>query len=446
MHELVNLNNFTLNDIWFLVSEPEAGSRRRQRLSQSLSALELSMVEFENDENHAARKPVAHLDATLPSEKPTLHVLGDLSSSLSPSVRTLQSVGQQSTSARKSSPIRAFLTPPLMRKRKVPSSKHLHHDDDNGSDSRLSPHQHTTAGNVLPSSRSKSFGFLSLLKVNPRAMGFPFILFFFVHLCLSLVPFLFEYLLTVTHFFFSMPSKLAVSFGCVNSSSFLIEVVVASSSQSFSPARLSWLGKKRSRTIWALRRLFHPCVSINPSHCHPRFSEPFLFLLLSLWNLILSQRPLVRHFLICWHRERERCEQQRNMKAPLADQEDCDDIHPQLCASAGLSLVAVAAASTVMPRLAMPKKVSISSKHTFTPHSSLDHPSSADFKHGVSYCLFFLNSYHVSCFSLKNIDFYFCFPSIVNLTLTLYLYWFNQGKSFHFYGKFFCPGLQLGGL
>jgi hypothetical protein len=170
MHELVNINNFTLiNDIWFLVSEPEAGSRRRQRLSQSLSALELSMVEFENDENHAARKPVAHLDATLPSEKPALHVLGDLSSSLSPSVRTLQSVGQQSTSARKSSPIRAFLTPPLMRKRKVPSSKHLHHDDDNGSDSRLSPHHTNTAGNVLPSSRSKSFGFLSLLKVNPRA-------------------------------------------------------------------------------------------------------------------------------------------------------------------------------------------------------------------------------------------------------------------------------------
>ncbi len=150
-----------------LVSEPEAGSRRRQRLSQSLSALELSMVEFENDENHAARKPVANLDATLPSEKPALHVLGDLSTSLSPSVRTLQSVGQQSTTARKSSPIRAFLTPPLMRKRKVPSSKHLHHDDDNGSDSRLSPH--TTASNVLPSSRSKSFGFLSLLKVNPRA-------------------------------------------------------------------------------------------------------------------------------------------------------------------------------------------------------------------------------------------------------------------------------------
>lgn len=192
-----------------------------------------------------------------------------------------------------------------------------------------------------------------------------------------------------------MPSKLAVSFGCVNSSSFLIEVVVASSSQSFSPARLSWLGKKRSRTIWALRRLFHPCVSINPSHCHPRFSEPFLFLLLFLWNLILSQRPLVRHFLICWHRERERCEQQRNTKAPLADQEDCDDIHPQLCASAGLSFVAVAAASTVIPRLAMPKKVSISSKHTFTPHSSLDHPSSADFKHGVSYCPFFLKL--VSC-------------------------------------------------
>jgi hypothetical protein len=56
-----------------------------------------------------------------------------------------------------------------------------------------------------------------------------------------------------------------------------------------------------------------------------------------------------------------------------------------LWTSTGLSLAAAAAASSVMPRLTMPKKVSISSKHTFTPHSSLDHPSSsADFKHGVS--------------------------------------------------------------
>ncbi|XP_046657711.1 multiple C2 and transmembrane domain-containing protein-like [Daphnia pulicaria] len=282
------------------MGEPEAGSRRRQRLSQSLSALELSMVEFENDENHAARKPVAHLDATLPSEKPALHVLGDLSSSLSPSVRTLQSVGQQSTSARKSSPIRAFLTPPLMRKRKVPSSKHLHHDDDNGSDSRLSPHHTNTAGNVLPSSRSKSFGFLSLLK-----------------------------------FKFSDRSGRSKQQPVFQSSSSVLA------------------GEETISDNLSSATTFPSLCVDQPFALSPTFQE------------------------------RERCEQQRNTKAPLADQEDCDDIHPQLCASAGLSFVAVAAASTVIPRLAMPKKVSISSKHTFTPHSSLDHPSSADFKHGM---------------------------------------------------------------
>lgn len=122
------------------------------------------MIDFENDENHASRKSASKIDATLPSEKPVTHVFGDLSSSLSPSVHTLQSVGQQSTTARKSSPIRAFLTPPLMRKRKVPTTKHLYHDVEDGSNSRLSTHN--TVGNVLPSCRSKSFGFLSLLKVN----------------------------------------------------------------------------------------------------------------------------------------------------------------------------------------------------------------------------------------------------------------------------------------
>ena len=156
------------------VAEPEAGIRRRQRLSQSLSALELSLIEFETDENHASRESAVNIDATLPLEKPAMHVLGDLSSSLSPSVRTLQSVDQQSTTARKSSPIRAFLTPPLMRKRKIPSTKHLHHDDENGSNFRLTTHN--TAGNVLPNSRSKSFGFLSLLKVNSRADDHEFFL------------------------------------------------------------------------------------------------------------------------------------------------------------------------------------------------------------------------------------------------------------------------------
>lgn len=190
------------------------------------------MVEFENDENHAARKSSTNIDATLPSEKPTLHVLGDLSSSLSPSVHTLQSVGQQSTNARKSSPIRAFLTPPLMRKRKVPSSKHLHHDDENGGDSRQSTH--TTAGNALPGSRSKSFGFLSLLKVNPRDHecpnfpSLPFTCSIRIQVCLDAYrdPFLKPRLKWLYPF-------------VVDSSSFLIEVAVVSS-QSFSQVRLCW--------------------------------------------------------------------------------------------------------------------------------------------------------------------------------------------------------------
>jgi hypothetical protein len=120
-----------------------------------------------------------------------------------------------------------------------------------------------------------------------------------------------------------------------------------------------------------------PCPFINDSVSH--FAS-FISL------LDLSRRSSNVYISLVFnrfHRERDQNEDQRNMTAPLADQEDSGDIHPHLWTSAGLSLAATAAASSVMPRLTMPKKVSISSKHTFTPHSSLDHPSSADLKHGV---------------------------------------------------------------
>nr|CAH0111794.1 unnamed protein product [Daphnia galeata] len=280
------------------MGEPEAGSRRRQRLSQSLSALELSLIDFENDENHASRKSASKIDATLPSEKPVTHVFGDLSSSLSPSVHTLQSVGQQSTTARKSSPIRAFLTPPLMRKRKVPTTKHLHHDVEDGSNSRLSTHN--TVGNVLPSCRSKSFGFLSLLK-------------------------------------FKFSDRSGRGKQPVVQSNLSVPAGVETISDNLNFAT--------------------PLPSLCPDQTN-------------------ALSPTIQ--------DCDPSDDQRNTTAPLAHQEDSDDIYPQLWTSTGLSLAAAAAASSVMPRLTMPKKVSISSKHTFTPHSSLDHPSSsADFKHGM---------------------------------------------------------------
>lgn len=191
--------------------EPEA-CHRRQRLSQSLSALELTLIDF--DEN-AASKSASNFEATLPSEKAALH--GDLSSSLSPSVSTLKSVGQQS-SARKSSPIRAFLTPPLMRKRK---STNKHHEDEDGSDSRL------PTGNALSSTnRHKSFGFLSLLKVSH-------VLLYHFSMCFAL-----------TQFFVVCFSPNWLTPDCLPSisSSFPIEVV-AVSNQSFNQFVLRWLEK-----------------------------------------------------------------------------------------------------------------------------------------------------------------------------------------------------------
>lgn len=127
-----------------VVSESDPSScRRLQRLSQS--AHELSLIDC--DENAGSTSA----SAALPADKATKHVLGDLCSSPPPSRRA---GGHQSTISRKPSPIRAFLTPPLMRKRK-PSTKH---DDDHGSSSRIS-----TAG--LHNSRGKPCGFFSILKV-----------------------------------------------------------------------------------------------------------------------------------------------------------------------------------------------------------------------------------------------------------------------------------------
>ena len=104
-----------------------------------------------------------------------MHVLAELSSTLSPSVgaATMMSHQPSPANARKPSPIRAFLTPPLLRKRKQQpissTTKLLSHEE----------HGHSTTtgrlfgSSVLPNSsshRGKSFGFLSLLKVN---LSFP---------------------------------------------------------------------------------------------------------------------------------------------------------------------------------------------------------------------------------------------------------------------------------
>lgn len=88
------------------------------------------------------------------------------------------------------------------------------------------------------------------------------------------------------------------------------------------------------------------------------------------------------------HREPDQCEDERNTTTAVISQQESNDNHPQLWASAGLSVAAAAAASSVLPRLTMPKKVTICSKRPFTPHSSLDNPDS---KHIVSVsCFFFL--------------------------------------------------------
>ncbi|KAK4014704.1 multiple C2 and transmembrane domain-containing protein isoform X2 [Daphnia magna] len=261
------------------MGEPEA-CHRRQRLSQSLSALELTLIDF--DEN-AASKSASNFEATLPSEKAALH--GDLSSSLSPSVSTLKSVGQQS-SARKSSPIRAFLTPPLMRKRK---STNKHHEDEDGSDSRL------PTGNALSSTnRHKSFGFLSLLK-----------------------------------FKFSDRSGRGK------------QPVVQSICPAVAGEELTdSLGDK-------------PAFQSSLTSC---VDQP---------NVLSSTIP-----------EPDQCEDERNTTTAVISQQESNDNHPQLWASAGLSVAAAAAASSVLPRLTMPKKVTICSKRPFTPHSSLDNPDS----------------------------------------------------------------------
>ncbi|XP_057381263.1 multiple C2 and transmembrane domain-containing protein-like [Daphnia carinata] len=260
------------------MGEPEA-CRRRERLSQSLSALELTLIDFHEN---AASKSASNFEATLPSEKAALH--GDLSSSLSPSVSTLKSVGQQS-SAHKSSPMRAFLTPPLMRKRKSTSK---HHDDDDGSDSRLS------TGNALATNRHKSFGFLSLLK-----------------------------------FKFSDRSGRSK------------QPVVQSTCPVVAGEELTdSLGDKS-----AFQSSLTSCVD-----------QP---------NVLSSTIP-----------EPDQCEDHRNTTTAVISQQESNDNHPQLWASAGLSVAAAAAASSVLPKLTMPKKVTICSKRPFTPHSSLDNPDS----------------------------------------------------------------------
>lgn len=83
------------------------------------------------------------------------------------------------------------------------------------------------------------------------------------------------------------------------------------------------------------------------------------------------------------HREPDQCADQRNTTTTVIIQQESNDNHPQLWASAGLPVAAAASASSVLPRLTLPKKVSICSKRPFTPHSSLDNPSSADLKHAV---------------------------------------------------------------
>uniref|UniRef100_A0A0P5T207 Multiple C2 and transmembrane domain-containing protein n=1 Tax=Daphnia magna TaxID=35525 RepID=A0A0P5T207_9CRUS len=74
--------------------------------------------------------------------------------------------------------------------------------------------------------------------------------------------------------------------------------------------------------------------------------------------------------------EPDQCEDERNTTTAVISQQESNDNHPQLWASAGLSVAAAAAASSVLPRLTMPKKVTICSKRPFTPYSSLDNPDS----------------------------------------------------------------------
>lgn len=194
---------------WLTEPETTTSFRHSQRLSQS--ALELSLIDY--DENVAGSKSSSSSSrsrrvetaggvgsdgtaAALPSGVSSSfgqhyqHVLVDgsdhsstpvvqssafsLSTRLTTSTKTSSSVKTKTTSSptsgRKSSPIRAFLTPPLMRKRKpaaatiTGTAKHqmqLNVDDDEfdhhhgGSTSRL----------CHANSRGKSFGFLSLLKV-----------------------------------------------------------------------------------------------------------------------------------------------------------------------------------------------------------------------------------------------------------------------------------------
>lgn len=71
---------------------------------------------------------------------------------------------------------------------------------------------------------------------------------------------------------------------------------------------------------------------------------------------------------------------QQESNAPSSVVGPDNSTQPQSWASAGLSVAAATAASSVMPRLNLPKKVSIGSKRNTlltTPHSSVEQTTSA---------------------------------------------------------------------
>ena len=94
---------------------------------------------------------------------------------------------------------------------------------------------------------------------------------------------------------------------------------------------------------------------------------------------------MLNHKLLDFRRQLEQQDDRSDMAPALSNEQDSADNHPpQLWASAGLSAAAATAASSLMPRISLPKKISISTKRTtFTPHSSLDQPLPTEVKHIV---------------------------------------------------------------
>lgn len=164
-----------------MILEPESSScRRLERLSQS--ALELSLIDFYESNATGGTSAALPLSSKHVSTASSHDGSSELASSCTASPLASTSSSQQVIRHKTRHPIRAFLTPPLMRKRKPNTSKHLlalHDVDHHASTSRLCT-TNNLPGNSSPSShhRGKSFGFLSLLKVTFVKIRFSFLYYY----------------------------------------------------------------------------------------------------------------------------------------------------------------------------------------------------------------------------------------------------------------------------